>query len=87
MACTDRVLVLDGSHGGAKVASLDTGAGVDNIDWLGPQRLLYAAAGKAAKLTVARVDDKGQLTVAATGASSSRSSTSPGFRSASCGMS
>jgi DNA-binding beta-propeller fold protein YncE len=69
VACTDRVLVLDGAHGGTKVASLDTGAGVDNIDWLAPQRLLFVGAGKAAKLTVARVDDKGQPTVVAVGPS------------------
>ena len=69
VACTDKVLVLDGSHDGAKLATVDTGAGVDNIDWLGPQRLLYAAAGKAAKVTVARIDEKGQPTVVATGAS------------------
>jgi DNA-binding beta-propeller fold protein YncE len=60
VACTDRVLVLDGQHGGAPLASLDTGPGVDNLDWLAPQRLLYAAAGKAAKLTVARIDLNGQ---------------------------
>ncbi|HEX3344043.1 MAG TPA: hypothetical protein VHS09_05690 [Polyangiaceae bacterium] len=69
VACTDHLLVLDGANGGAKLATLDTGAGVDNIAWLAPQRLLYAAAGKAAKLTVARIDDKGQPTVVATGAS------------------
>jgi DNA-binding beta-propeller fold protein YncE len=69
VACTDHLLVLDGSHEGAKLATLDTGAGVDNIEWLAPQRLLYVAAGKAAKLTVARIDDKGQPTVVATGAS------------------
>jgi DNA-binding beta-propeller fold protein YncE len=67
VACTDKVLVLDGTSG-AKLASYDTGAGVDNIDWLGPQRLLYTAAGKAARITVARIDDKGQPTVVATGA-------------------
>jgi DNA-binding beta-propeller fold protein YncE len=69
VACTDHLLVLDGSHDGAKLATLDTGAGVDNIAWLAPQRLLYAAAGKAARLTVARIDDKGQPTIVATGAS------------------
>jgi DNA-binding beta-propeller fold protein YncE len=69
VACTDRVLVLDGAHGGAKVAAIDTGAGVDNIDWLAPQRLLYVAAGKDAKLTVVRIDDKGRPTVVASGAS------------------
>jgi len=69
VACTDHVLVLDGSHDGAKLATVDTGGGVDNIAWLAPQRLLYAAAGNAARLTVARIDDKGQATVVATGAS------------------
>jgi len=69
VACTDHLVVLDGSHDGAKLATLDTGAGVDNIAWLAPQRLLYAAAGKAARLTVARIDDKGQPTIVATGAS------------------
>jgi DNA-binding beta-propeller fold protein YncE len=68
VACTDHVVVLDGAHEGAKLGTVDTGAGVDNIDWLEPQRLLYAAAGKAAKLTIARIDDKGQPTVVATGA-------------------
>jgi hypothetical protein len=69
VACTDRVLVLDGGGGGALVATVDTGPGLDNIDWLAPQRLLFAAAGKAAKLTVARVDSKGQPTVVSTRAS------------------
>jgi hypothetical protein len=69
VACTDRVLVLDGAHGGAKLSSLETGAGVDNIDWLEPQRLLYVAAGKAARLTIARIDDKGQATPVATASS------------------
>ncbi len=69
VACTDKVLVLDAAHDGARLATLDTGAGVDNIDWLEPQRLLLAAAGKAAKVTLARIDDKGQATVVATGAS------------------
>ncbi len=69
VACTDRVLVLDAAHGGAKLGAVDTGAGVDNIDWLDPQRLLYVAAGKAAKLTVVRIDDKGQPFVLASGAS------------------
>jgi DNA-binding beta-propeller fold protein YncE len=69
VACTDHVLVLDGSHGGVTVATLDTGAGLDNIDWLAPPRLLYAAAGKGAKVTIARIDANGRPTVVATGAS------------------
>jgi hypothetical protein len=69
VACTDRVVVLDGSDDGAKVATLDTGAGVDNIDWVQSRRLLYAAAGKAGILTIARIDEVGQPTVVATGTS------------------
>jgi hypothetical protein len=69
VACTDHLLVLDGSRDGAKVATLDTGAGVDNIDWLASQRLLFVAAGKVARLTVARIDEKGQPSVVATGTS------------------
>jgi len=71
VACTDHVVVLDGSHGGAKLATVDTGAGVDNIDWIEAQQRLYVAAGKAARVTVASIDDKGQPTVVATGASAS----------------
>ena len=69
VACTDHVAILDGAHDGAALGKLDTGAGLDNIDWLEPQRLLYAAGGKGAKVTIARIDDKGAATVVAAGAS------------------
>jgi hypothetical protein len=52
-------------HDGAPLGRLDTGAGLDNIDLVDGK--VYAAAGKAARLTVAAVDDKGQLAVVATG--------------------
>jgi DNA-binding beta-propeller fold protein YncE len=67
VACTDHVVVLDASHDGAVLAKLDTGAGVDNIEWFAARRLLYVAAGKDAKLTVAQIDDHGQPAVVATG--------------------
>jgi hypothetical protein len=67
VACTDHVQILDAAHDGAPLGKLDTGTGVDNIDYLDDKRLLYVAAAKSARLTVARVDDKGQLTVVATG--------------------
>jgi streptogramin lyase len=66
VACTDHVQVLDAAHGGALLGKLDTGAGVDNIDYVTDTGLVYAAAGKAARLTVARLDAKGQLAVVAT---------------------
>src|SRR5208283_4957785 len=69
VACTDRVLVLDGLHDGAGIGTIETGAGVDNIDWFESQHLLYAAAGKAARLTVTRIDDRGQVTPIAVGTS------------------
>jgi DNA-binding beta-propeller fold protein YncE len=63
VACTDHVEVLDARRDGAIVSKLDTGPGLDNIDYLATRRLLYAAAGGAAKLTVASLDAKGALTL------------------------
>jgi hypothetical protein len=70
VACTDHVQVLDAAHDGAPLGKLDTGTGVDNIDYLDEKRLLYVAAAQAARLTVVHIDDKGQLTVVATGETS-----------------
>ena len=42
-----------------------TGAGVDNIDVVGAT--VYVAAGKAARLTVATIDDSGKFAIVATG--------------------
>jgi DNA-binding beta-propeller fold protein YncE len=68
VACTDHVQVLDAAHDGARLGQLDAGAGVDNIDYVDGK--LYVAAGKASKLTVASVDEKGRLTVVAVGETS-----------------
>jgi hypothetical protein len=67
VACTDHVQALDAAHAGARLGRLDTGAGLDNVDYVARTGLLYAAAGKAARLTVAHVEDGGQLTPIATG--------------------
>jgi membrane-bound inhibitor of C-type lysozyme len=67
VACTSRVQVLDAGHDGTFVGQLDTGAGVDNIDYVEATRTLYVAAGKGAQLTLARLSDQGQLSVLATG--------------------
>ncbi|MGD0835943.1 MAG: hypothetical protein ABSB49_04770 [Polyangia bacterium] len=66
VACTDKVEVLDAGHDGAIMATLETGAGVDNIDYLETQASLYVAAGRAARLTVARVGEHGRLTTLGT---------------------
>ena len=60
VACTDHVQAIDGQSG-ASLGRLDTGAGLDNIDYQPSTHLLYAAAGKAARLTVARLGDHGEL--------------------------
>jgi hypothetical protein len=66
VACTDHVQVLDAGHDGAPLGKFDTGAGVDNIDYLVEKQWLFVAAGKVARLTVLYVDDKGQLSVVST---------------------
>lgn len=74
VACTDHLVALDAAHGGAILSSLDTGGGVDNIDYLDATRTVYAAAGKTATLTMATLDDKGAL------AKSAEAPTSQGAR-------
>lgn len=65
VACTDHVVLLDTGHGGKRLGELDTGDGVDNIDYVESGHLVYAVAARAARLTVARVDDQGTLTALA----------------------
>jgi DNA-binding beta-propeller fold protein YncE len=66
VACTDHLAVLDLAHEGAIVARGDTGAGVDNIDYLPDQHAVFVASGKASRLTVFHVGTGGALTIAAT---------------------
>jgi YVTN family beta-propeller protein len=66
VACSDHVEVLAAGAQGAIVSKLDTGEGVDNIDYVPGRRALYAAAGGAAKITVAHLDDHGVLQSTAT---------------------
>jgi DNA-binding beta-propeller fold protein YncE len=61
VACADHVIVLDAAHDGKLLSRIDTGEGVDNIDYVPKRRELYAAAARAGKLTVARVDEHGML--------------------------
>lgn len=61
VACSDHVISLDVAHGGKVVGSISTGDGLDNIDYAESQRTLFAAASRAAILTIARVNDNGSL--------------------------
>lgn len=66
VACTARVEVLDLTHDGAVLSTLDTGDGVDDFDYAPATHLVYVGAAKAGQLTVARVDAHGKLTLVAT---------------------
>jgi DNA-binding beta-propeller fold protein YncE len=61
VACADKVKVLDAGHDGKELSMIATGDGVDNIDYLESKHELYAGAARAAKLTVATIDQQGKL--------------------------
>jgi DNA-binding beta-propeller fold protein YncE len=65
VACSARVEVLDAARSGEVLSSVETGDGVDDIDYAPATRLLYAGAAKAGQLTVAKVDAHGRLAVEA----------------------
>jgi hypothetical protein len=66
IACSTRIEAMDVGHDGATLGSLDTGDGVDDLDYADATHLVYVGAAKAATLTVAQLDAKGKLTLTAT---------------------
>ncbi|MCE9572707.1 MAG: hypothetical protein K8W52_06080 [Deltaproteobacteria bacterium] len=66
VACSARAEVLDVAHDGAVRGTIDTGDGVDDLDYVAATRRLYVGAAQAATLTVAAVDATGGLTAIAT---------------------
>jgi DNA-binding beta-propeller fold protein YncE len=63
VACTTKTEVLDVGHDGAILGSVDTGAGVDDLDYIPANHTVYVGAAKDAKLTIAALDAKGALTL------------------------
>jgi DNA-binding beta-propeller fold protein YncE len=61
VSCGDHVLSVDVAHDGKILDSLPTGAGLDNIDYSPDRKILYAAAGQAATLTIGEVGDDGRF--------------------------
>ncbi len=61
VACSARAEVLDVAHDGKVLSSIDTGDGVDDLDYVPSLHRLYVGAARAGQLTIARVDGKGQL--------------------------
>src|SRR3954469_8699476 len=62
---TQGLLALDAKTG-ARKGMVEAGEGVDNIDYLPSKRLVYAAAGRSEKVTVAHLEDDGSLKIVAT---------------------
>jgi DNA-binding beta-propeller fold protein YncE len=71
VACADGASVLD-VKSGKQLSRLKTGGGVDNIDY--QKGTLFIASGRDAQLTLAKANDKGELSVA------SSLKTAPGAR-------
>jgi len=65
VACSARVEVLDTAHDGKVLSSVDTGDGVDDIDYAPATHRLYAGAARAGRLTVAKVGADGKMAVEA----------------------
>ena len=65
VACSTRAEVLDAGHDGKQLSSVDTGDGVDDLNFSPSTQMLYVGAAKEAKLTVARVDGAGKLSIVA----------------------
>lgn len=65
VACSTLAEVLDAGRDGAVLSKVDTGDGVDDIHYEPATHLLYVGAARAAKLTIARADQNGRLTVVA----------------------
>lgn len=63
VACSTRAEVLDVGHDGRKLSSIDTGDGVDDLHYSPATHTLYVGAAKDARLTIARADSNGKLTL------------------------
>ncbi len=65
VACSTRAELLDAGHSWKQLSSINTGDGVDDLNYSPTTHTLYVGAPKDAKLTVARVDADGKLSVIA----------------------
>jgi DNA-binding beta-propeller fold protein YncE len=63
IGCDATAEVMNVGGDGAVLSKIDTGDGVDDIHYESATRLLYVGAARAAKLTIARADSAGKLTV------------------------
>jgi DNA-binding beta-propeller fold protein YncE len=61
VACSTLAEVLDAGHDGKKLSSINTGDGVDDLNYSTATHTLFVGAAKDKRLTVARVDANGKL--------------------------
>jgi hypothetical protein len=62
VACTDHLVVLDAGHDGTRRSTMAVGDGLDDLALLESRHDVFAAAGRAATLTIAHLDAEGGLT-------------------------
>ena len=65
IGCDALAEVMNVGGDGAVLSKIDTGDGVDDINYAPATHLLYVGAARAAKLTIARADASGKLTTVA----------------------
>jgi DNA-binding beta-propeller fold protein YncE len=65
IGCDAAAEVMNVAGDGAVLSKVETGDGVDDIHYDSATHLLYVGAARAAKLTVARADSAGKLTIVA----------------------
>jgi DNA-binding beta-propeller fold protein YncE len=63
VACSTKTEVLDAGRSGAVLSSVETGDGVDDLDYAPSRRTVYVGAARAGEMTVARLDSAGKLSV------------------------
>jgi len=66
VVCPSRVETLDVARDGAVIGTLEIGDGLDSVDYVPARHQLFAAAARAERLVVARLDPDGKLTAIAT---------------------
>jgi DNA-binding beta-propeller fold protein YncE len=66
VVCADKVETLDIEHDGVVLGTLAIGDGLDAVDYVPARHQLFAAAARAEKMVIARLDPDGKLTAIAT---------------------
>jgi DNA-binding beta-propeller fold protein YncE len=65
VVCPDHIETLDAAHDGAMLGTLPVGDGLDSIDYLPARHQVFAAAARAEKIVVAKLEADGKLSLVA----------------------